>query len=325
MVESLEGFPESIRFLSQQKDWAKNCPLLSDLIYVQEGYRVVIENFLEPYLNYYVVPDADTAVQAIALLGRSQKGRANFFLLSAFRDYQPPLTMIGGGQRAIDLVEVDAQYRPLVEYLLENVFITGDDAPAATADFPADVVLLAKSGTFAQRRHALSGGSVGLFEGKKIGRKKNLELLETAIKELEKKESELNSQLSTLRAHLQSLRQADGTAAINRERDTLGKLGQERAGVRARVENIAAFVANFDAQAAESGRLIEQYRASNAAIETELVESNAPPRKPGRAWARPTARSATSPSSFRRPVKPYMKKTSSSSASKTRSTCSAQN
>jgi chromosome segregation protein len=26
MVESLEGFPESIKFLSQQKDWAKNCP-----------------------------------------------------------------------------------------------------------------------------------------------------------------------------------------------------------------------------------------------------------------------------------------------------------
>ena len=48
MVESLEGFPESIKFLSSQKDWAKNCPLLSDLIYVREEYRIVIENYLEP-------------------------------------------------------------------------------------------------------------------------------------------------------------------------------------------------------------------------------------------------------------------------------------
>ncbi len=79
MVESLEGFPESIKFLSQQKEWAKNCPLLSDLIYVREEYRVVIENYLEQYLNYYVVPNADEAVKAIALLGQSQKGRANFF------------------------------------------------------------------------------------------------------------------------------------------------------------------------------------------------------------------------------------------------------
>ncbi|MFM8371456.1 MAG: chromosome segregation SMC family protein, partial [Bacteroidota bacterium] len=77
MVESLEGFPESIKFLSQDKEWAKRCPLLSDLIYVREEYRVVIENYLENYLNYYVVPDADEAVKAISLLGKSQKGRAN--------------------------------------------------------------------------------------------------------------------------------------------------------------------------------------------------------------------------------------------------------
>src|SRR6185295_17038604 len=96
MVESLEGFPESIKFLSQQKDWAKNCPLLSDLIYVREEFRVVIENYLEPYLNYYVVPDADAAVQAIQLLGRSQKGRANFFMLDAFNQYEAPLTLIPG-------------------------------------------------------------------------------------------------------------------------------------------------------------------------------------------------------------------------------------
>ena len=38
----------------------------------------IIENYLEPYLNYYVVPNADEAVKAIALLGQSQKGRANF-------------------------------------------------------------------------------------------------------------------------------------------------------------------------------------------------------------------------------------------------------
>ena len=52
MVENLEGFPESIRFLSSSKDWNKEAPLLSDLLYVKEAYRVAIENYLEPYLNY---------------------------------------------------------------------------------------------------------------------------------------------------------------------------------------------------------------------------------------------------------------------------------
>ena len=273
MVESLEGFPESIKFLSQQKEWAQNCPLLSDLLYVREEYRVVIENYLEPYLSYYVVPNADTAVEAIQLLGRSQKGRANFFLLDAFQAQDNGLLFAPEGIRATDLVEVEPRYRPLLEYLLQNVFITHDDNAAARADMLADfpdAVILSQSGTFARRKYALSGGSVGLFEGKKIGRKKNLEILETEIKKLEKSEADMNNRLATLRTHLQALKNADQSATLQREREALNKLQQESAGLRARLDNIAAFVQNFDAKAGESGQLIEQLIASNAAIEEEL-------------------------------------------------------
>ncbi|MEQ1746473.1 MAG: chromosome segregation protein SMC [Saprospiraceae bacterium] len=279
MVESLEGFPESIKFLSQQKDWAKNCPLLSDLIYVREEYRVIIENYLEPYLNYYVVPNAAAAVEAIQLLGRSQKGRANFFLLDAFVQYEPLLVLMPAGQQAIDLVEVDPQYRALVAYLLENVLIVDEDMlslPARSADSDGrGPVLLSKSGTFVRRRFSLSGGSVGLFEGKKIGRKKNLEILDTDIRKLEAAETDLNNRLGTLRAHLLSLKNADQSAALTREREALGRLQSEQAGLRARLDNIATFVQNFDAKAAESGGLIEQLEASNAAIETQLKERQA--------------------------------------------------
>ncbi len=273
MVESLEGFPESIKFLSQQKDWAKNCPLLSDLIYVREEYRVIIENYLEPYLNYYVVPNAEAAIQAIQLLGKSQKGRANFFLLDAFARYEMPLTLMPAGQQAIDLVEVDAQYRPLVAYLLENVLIVDDNSAAQTPLAGGEgngTVLLSKSGAFVRRRFSLSGGSVGLFEGKKIGRKKNLEILETDIRKLEAAETDFNNRLATLRTHLQSLRNADQSALLTREREALGRLQSEQAGFRARLDNIATFVRNFDAQAAQSGELIVQLEASNAAIETDL-------------------------------------------------------
>ncbi len=325
MVESLEGFPESIKFLSQQKDWAKNCPLLSDLIYVREEYRVVIENYLEQYLNYYVVPNVEEAAKAIALLGQSQKGRANFFLLDAFRDYTAPLALLPGGIRAVELVEVEAQYRPLVEFLLENVLIV--DAPplppqGGETSFALDslkntddqknnaflsiekevgteagkkagketgreallpplgglgggydgAVLLSKSGTFIRRKFSLSGGSVGLFEGKKIGRKKNLEILENEIKKLETTENQFNNQLATLRAHLQSLKNADQSALLQRERESLNRLSQEKAGMQAKLDNIAAFVANFDAQAGDANERIAALTESNAAIEKQLAE-----------------------------------------------------
>ena len=273
MVESLEGFPESIKFLSQDKEWAKRCPLLSDLIYVREEYRVVIENYLENYLNYYVVPDADEAVKAISLLGKSQKGRANFFILDAIDQYEMPLLLPGGGVRAVELVEADPQYRHLIEYLLGNVVIVEDDTPTLPAG--TDITVLSKAGTMVRRRFSMSGGSVGLFEGKKIGRKKNLEVLETDIKKLESTEGQLNIQLSTVRTHLQALKNADQSAVLQREREVLNRVRQERAGTQAKFDNIAAFVANFDAQAGDANQRIESLTASNASIETQLLEKNA--------------------------------------------------
>jgi chromosome segregation protein len=275
MVESLEGFPESIKFLSQQKEWAKNCPLLSDLIYVKEDYRVAIENYLEPYLNYYVVPNADAAVEAIQLLGRGQKGRANFFLLDAFANFQPALSLLPMGMPAIELVEIEGKYRPLFEYLLDKVVIIEDsqfEQLAAAPSTEGGPVLLSRSGAFQRKKYTMSGGSVGLFEGKKIGRKKNLELLEVDIRKFEATETDLSTRLTTLRSHIQSLKQADQSALLTRARGDLGGIQTEKSGVQAKLDNIAAFVRNFDAQAAESGQLIEKLDASNTQLGTQLGE-----------------------------------------------------
>ncbi len=268
MVESLEGFPESIKFLSQDKEWAKRCPLLSDLVFVREEYRIVIENYLENYLNYYVVPNAEEAMKAIALLGQSQKGRANFFMLDAFQQYSPPLALLPGGIRAVELVEVEAKYRPLVEFLLENVVITEETSPSSSLG--SDLTVLSKSGTFVKRKFSMSGGSVGLFEGKKIGRKKNLENLEVEIKKLEATESQLNTQLGTVRAHVQALKNADQSASLQREREAHNRLSQEKAGMQAKLDNIAAFVSNFDAQAGDANQRISSLTENNILIEQQL-------------------------------------------------------
>ena len=53
MVDSLEGYPDSIRFL--HKNWKEEIPLLADLIYAPEEYRATIEQFLEPYLSHYII------------------------------------------------------------------------------------------------------------------------------------------------------------------------------------------------------------------------------------------------------------------------------
>ena len=272
MVESLEGFPESIRFLSSPKNWKRQAPLFSDLIYVESDYRVAIENFLEPYLNYYVVQNIEEAFDAILLLNNAQKGKANFFLLDAFKNYDAPITMIHGGfKMAVDLVQCETNFRNLVAYLLENVAVT--EAEESSKVLPNDnLTVLAKSGRFIQKRFSLGGGSVGLFEGKKIGRKKNLEVLDKAIKAAEMEENKLSTELYNLKANLEELRNNTNRREIQEIQIKFNKVSQERFGLAAKLESFENYLKDTNTKNQQIQGRIHELGKTNETIETELAE-----------------------------------------------------
>lgn len=271
MVENLEGFPESIRFLSNSKDWNREAPLLSDLLYVKEEYRVAIENYLEPYLNYYVVGSLDEAYQAIQLLSRTQKGKANFFVLDAFDNYVAPMTLLPDTLRAIDLVETDPAYRNLCNFLLGNVLVT--DREEVQGPMPEnDLVLLSRSGRFIQRRFSVSGGSIGLFEGKKIGRKKNLEILEKAIRKAEKSSNQLSTEYYTIKKKIEGLKAGRNTPQIQQVRNELNQLGQEKVSLRTRLENFESFIREADERKAQLDELVGKLESSIEDIEVQLAQ-----------------------------------------------------
>lgn len=270
MVENLEGFPESIKFLSKVKDWAKDAPLLSDLIYCKEGYRVAIENYLEPYLSYYVVENMEDAYRAIKLLSDAQKGKANFFILEAFKDYTTPMTLLPNTKRAIDLIETDQPYYNLCSYLLENVLVT-DDEDIKTKVNDENLVLLSKSGGFVKRKFSVSGGSVGLFEGKKIGRKKNLEVLEISIRKLEKEEKKFSTEFFNFKTKLEQLKAKIFNETINQERRALNQLDQEKVSLMTRLENFENFLRDINEKKSKAAELKIALEQTNKEIEKELV------------------------------------------------------
>lgn len=271
MIDNLEGFPESIRFLSGSKEWRKDTPLLSDLIYVKEEYRVAIENYLEPYLNYYVVANLAEAFQAIELLSRSQKGKANFFLLDAFSGYTAPVVLLPGTIQAVDLVETDMTYRNLFSYLLENVLVT--EKEELKDSLPSDnFVLLSKSGKFIQRKFSISGGSIGLFEGKKIGRKKNLEILDNAIKRLEREENRLSTTFFQLKNKIEGLKNQKAGAQIQAERNELNRLGQMRVSLKTRLENFEHFMRQADDRRREIGEARKALAKAQKEVEKLMEE-----------------------------------------------------
>ena len=177
LIDSMEGYPESVKFLHNNPNWNHTAPVLSDIIYVKEEFRTAVENVLEPYLNYYVVNDLEEGLKAVHLLDSNKKGKANFFLLNKFpsdlaETHQQPANTVP----ALSVIEVDAKYLPLAKHLLQHVFIAEHEPSIEWFNNESNgSVILEKHGKYVKGKYFLTGGSVGLFEGKKIGRAKNLE------------------------------------------------------------------------------------------------------------------------------------------------------
>ena len=234
LVDNLEGYPDSLKFLKKSTNWTKNAQLLSDVLTVKPEFKAAIENYLEPYLNYYVVNTYAEARAGVDLFSDSGKGRASFFVLEAMeqlRQNQPH--MLPDCIDALSITECDVAYINLVNHLLGNVYISSsEDFESALNMHSAKhlgLVLISKSGKYTGSGLSLSGGSLGLFEGKRIGRKRNLELLQKQIQQLEAKAKEERDLLIQLQRQEQEGVAASQATQIEGMRADLNKAERELA------------------------------------------------------------------------------------------------
>ncbi len=249
MVDNLEGFPESIRFLKKNAGWTRQAPLFSDILFCREEYRIAIENYLEPVMNHYVVETQADAIQAIQLLSDSSRGRANFFILEALKS-APKRSAVQSGRAelipALDIIDTDARYRPLCEMLLYNVFLlqSGEEVEMRSALPNEQLVILSKSGMFSKTRTGMSGGSVGLFEGKRIGRAKNLEKLSKEISSSEAAILKLKNAMAEEEERLKNLADSSQKDRIQISQLEINRLSNEFTSVKTKQEQYLAFIEN---------------------------------------------------------------------------------
>lgn len=276
LVESLEGFPESIKFLKKNTDWSKNAPLLSDILFCQEDYRIAIENYLESYLNYYVVDTYQEAMAGIQLLGQSAKGKANFFVLESLKDInsQNNDSLDTGLIQAMDVINVDYKYQKLAKHLLGNVLVIDQNEELwINKDSDSQKVFLAKSGKFNRTKVSLSGGSVGLFEGKRIGRVKNLEVLEQEIKDINHFIEEYNRDIDQMVFRLQDLKQSTKTNEISVMKDEINKVNTELISYKTRQEQYHNFINDSSVRKEDIQRKIEDYNHQLESMVPELEQA----------------------------------------------------
>lgn len=244
LVENLEGFPEAIKFLKKNVGWTKNAPLLSDILSTSEEYRVAIENYLEPFLNYYIVEHEAEAYEAINILSDASKGKANFFILDSFDKFTPaPIQMYPNAFPATQIIEFDPKYGRLMAYILDKVYVYEGDVKSMPAD---ENTFITKSGKVTKRRFSVSGGSVGLFEGKKIGRAKNLEKLDKEIKDLTKKVEEIRHSLVDRQRELERLRNNTLKQQIEEAQNAIKLVNDEFISVRTKQEQFSNMLSSAD-------------------------------------------------------------------------------
>lgn len=249
LVENLEGFPEAVKFLRKNKSWSKKAPLVADILNIAEKYSIALEAVLEPFLNYYVVQTETEAFLGMKLLSEGKKGKANFLILDRLKNHKPMEYLeIPDAKSAKELVEYDSQYENLVSYLLDNVYITDKAIPFSAESTETPVLfddlnwnwdnhtVVSISGAMTRRPFSLSGGSISVFEGNKIGKAVQVKRLETEITEInllihnEKIAEEQN------REFLAELRRSTKKSLIDHLQKEENQFRQEQAALQARKE-----------------------------------------------------------------------------------------
>jgi chromosome segregation protein len=250
LIDSMEGYPESVKFLHNNTGWNHTAPILSDIIYVKEEFRAAVENVLDPYLNYYVVNNLQEGLQAVHLLDDNKKGKANFFLLEKFTEEPlPPTHQPENTIPAMDVIEVDPQFRQLAMYLLGNVFIAENEDALTNSN---GSVVLEKHGKYVKGKYSLTGGSVGLFEGKKIGRAKNLEKLRDEIDAQTKVVDALKANIQARHNEVIGYNQQLKENVIKQTQEAINQLTNQVFSLENKIENLHA------AQASSRVKMEEQ-------------------------------------------------------------------
>lgn len=237
LIDSMEGYPESVKFLHKNPNWNHTAPILQDIIYVKEEFRAAVENVLEPYLNYYIVENLEEGLTAVHLLDNNKKGKANFFLLNQVKEAGAGAEQPEGTIPALQVIEVEDKYKPLAQHLLGNVFIAQDEA---ALQLNGGKVILEKTGKYVKGQYTLTGGSVGLFEGKKIGRAKNLEKLQEQIDAQQIVVDNLKATIQSKHNQVIAFNEQLKEQAIKQTQEEISRLTNQVFALQNKIENLSA-------------------------------------------------------------------------------------
>ncbi|NDF99493.1 MAG: chromosome segregation protein SMC, partial [Chitinophagia bacterium] len=211
---------------------------------------------------------------AVHLLDKHQKGKANFFLLDQINAKANTANAhsLTGAIAALQVVEVEEPYKKLAEHLLGNVFIAESEAALTNSN---GHVVIEKQGRYVKGTFSLTGGSVGLFEGNKIGRAKNLEKLQKEIESQQAVVESLRARIQTRHNEVIAFNEDLRETALRQAEKEIQQLTNEVFAIQNKMENLSATQQSSITRIAELEQQVEQTLQSVAGVRSEFEQLNA--------------------------------------------------
>ena len=306
ITERYDGYGNSIRKVMEQKEKNKGIiGVVADIIKTKKQYETAIETALGGTIQNIVTDNEETAKGLITFLKQNKFGRATFLPLSAIsgRDIKVDNTLAnekGAIGFANQLIECDSEFYELARYLLGRILVVDniDNALAIARRHNHSVRIVTLEGDMLSPGGSMSGGA---FKNSSnlLGRRREIEELETSVAGSEKKLKSLETELSNareklsvvrneleqLKAELQEKQLAENTSSMNleaaeRKQEELNRAytnsKRESEEIEVSVQQINAEIDACKIALAESERhdkeLTDKINSDNAKIEQNKVE-----------------------------------------------------
>lgn len=202
MAERYDGFGQSIRRVMEQREKHPGIiGVVADIIRVRKEFETAIETALGGSIQNIVTDNAGTAKDMIQYLKKNKYGRATFLPLTNIRQGKEMQADGIMGQKGVigtasSLVEADVQYSMLVKYLLGRHIVVDniDNAIALAEKYNHTIRIVTIEGDLLNPGGTMSGGA---FKNSNnlLGRRREMEDLEKAVKTIGDKLSKISARL----------------------------------------------------------------------------------------------------------------------------------
>lgn len=213
ITERYDGYGNSIRRVMEQKDRNKGIVgVVADIIKTKKQYETAIETALGGSIQNIVTDNEETAKGLISFLKQNKFGRATFLPLSAIsgRDVKVDASLTrenGAIGFANQLVECDREFDELARYLLGRILVVDniDNALAIARRHNHSLRIVTLEGDMLSPGGSMSGGA---FKNSSnlLGRRREIEELETSIAANEAKLKNVETELASARENLSLVR-----------------------------------------------------------------------------------------------------------------------